>query len=291
MTSTFQSIKDSLFSSERQEVLYSTDAREKRAWPTASFWETPLDKTLIDLLTEILGVEHISLNDRLESDLGFDELDLADFHIKFHKAFKLKSYKPSRFETWGEICFALSPEHKAPYYDYSVAELLDMIVRSGIVKKPLSKKAKEELLRYDFTLSKRALIQGDKLKLRIAHYSGEPGVYFITDPFVLNCEQHDTVEKVMKTFYYEEDRKSDALFNEIVRSSSLYSVRYKSRSDILKSHLPYEKLVAEVQANYRVMKDGKGYYVLHTTNEADALKIAEQFRSVLINELQFVDLC
>lgn len=291
MTSTLQRIKDSIYSSEKQEILYSTALFEKRAWPTATWLSSALDESLIDLLRDMSGVDEIQPDNRLESDLGLDELDLLEFHIKFNKHFGKGHERVCPFETWGDMSFLLYKEGKVPFFDYSVAELLDMIVRSGAIKKPLSKKGKETLLHYDFSGQRRAETMGDKFPIRIFASQDEPGSFFITDPFVVNREQHESVDAVLKLFHNEERRKSDALFAEIVRSMGNYSVRYNSRTSILNSSLSYTKAVEEIQANYRLMRDGNGYYVLKTTNESVALKIAEEFRRTLIDELHFVDLC
>ena len=277
--------------SEKQDVLYSIDSHEKRAWPTASWLSTTLDASIVDMLRKLCGVDKIYLEDKMASDLGLDDIDLLDFHIKAHEYFKTRHERVCPFETWSDMSFLFSKEHKAPFFDYSVAELIDMIVRSGITKKPLSKRVKEQLLQYDFSGLKRARVQGDKFKIQILTTPLEPGVIFITDPFVVSREQHETVDAVMELFYYEENRKSDALFAEIVRNMGDYSIRYNNRTSILNSTRSYAEKVEEVQKNYRLMRDGNGYYVLNTTNKSLALKIAEEFRRILIDELNFVDLC
>ena len=154
-------------------------------------------------------MDEINLEDRLESDLGLDDLHLMDLHTTICKSFKTDHGQICPFETWGDMIFLFSKEHKVPYFDFSVAELIDMIVRSGIIKKPLTKKVKEFLSQYDFSGFKRAKTEGDKFKIRVLTTPQEPGSFFITDPFVVSREQHDTVDAIMKLFYYEELRKSD----------------------------------------------------------------------------------
>lgn len=290
-TTKLQRIQDSIYSSVPQEILYSLDSHEDRSWPTSSWWNKPLDTTLIDIIKDIGGVDTVSLDDKLESDIGFDNVDVMDLYLKVLKAFNTLHPHVCPFVTWGEVCLYLSKEDKVPFYDYSVAELIDMIVRSGITKKPLSKQVKEALLKYDFSKYLRAENLGDKFQLRVFKTHLEPGVFFITDPFVLNNKQHNTVDDIMQLFYHEEHRKSDALFAEIVNLIGSYHISYITRTAIANSSLSYAKKVEAVQANYRLMRDGNGYYVLKTDNEPLVLKIAEEFRRVLIDELHFMDLC
>ena len=126
---TLQQIKDGIYSSVKQEVLYSTDPHTKGSWPTATWLSSTLDASLINLLKKLFGIDGINLDDRLESDLGLDELDLLDFHIKVYDYFKIGHTRVCPFATWGDLCFHLSKEDKIPYFDYSVAEIIDMIVR------------------------------------------------------------------------------------------------------------------------------------------------------------------
>lgn len=280
---------DGIYSSQKQESLYSN---EQGSWPVARWWNSStLDTPIVDILMDISTVKEIYLDTKLQSDLGLDDIDIREFLQKVYVYFKLSHSRVCLFETWADMFYMLAKEDKAPFFDYSVAELLDMIVRSGIIRKPLSKAVKEGLLQYDFSNMSRAENSGDKFAIKLLNTPLEPGAFFITDPFVLNREQHETVEAIMNMFYYEEHRKSDALFSEIVRSVGHGTVRYNDRTSILNSTLPYAQKVEQVQANYRLMRDGNGYYVLKTDKESIVTEIAEEYRRTLIDELGFVDLC
>lgn len=284
--------------SDNQRTLYSTNPLEKRAWPTATWLSSTLDASFIKFLKNITGADAIHLEDRLESDLGIDDINLLEFHLELRKFFKLRHDHVCPFETWGDMCSLFSKENKAPYFDYSVAELIDMIVRSRIINRPLSKEVKNQLSQYDFSGLERAKNNGDKYKIRLLTTPLEPDSIFITDPFVVNRKRHETVDDVMNLFYYEELRHSDSLFMEIdgdictdTFGFYVYSRAYKSRTHILKRSLSYEDRLKMIQANYRLMNDGNGYYVLKTTDMPFARKVATEFRRVLIHELNFVDLC
>lgn len=139
-----------------------------------------------------------------------------------------------------------------------------------------------------------------KIEIHIFKANQEPGVFFITDPFVTNVAPIETFDQLYSFYNKQRNANSDSLFLRILSRLNKTGA-YMGREDIWREAFKTSEgrggergtmtvggdsfdIIARLsQYYYRILNDRQGYYAIHDVSESDALKIATAFRDAYLD--------